>query len=228
MRTFAVSDIHGCYRTFEALLQRIGLDKDDELFLLGDYIDRGPASKEILDLILKLKEEEYHVQCLLGNHEVMMLDVLQNPTSSDAYLWKAWNGGEATLKSFRATSVSGVDQKYIDFIRSMPRFIEKPPFIFVHAGLNFNLPDPLSDEETMLWSFEDKPEVNKEWLGDRIIVHGHRIHTRERISNDIRQLRTFPVLGIDNGCVYQNYGYNHLCAVELHSMELSFKKNIDT
>jgi serine/threonine protein phosphatase 1 len=123
---------------------------------------RGPASKEVLDLILKLKEKGYHVQCLLGNHAVMMLDVLQNPTSSEAYIWKAWNGGEATLNSFRAISVSEVDQKYVDFIRSMPCFIEKPPFIFVHAGLNFNIPSPLSDEETMLWSFEDKPVVDKE------------------------------------------------------------------
>jgi serine/threonine protein phosphatase 1 len=72
MGIWAISDIHGCYRTFEALIEKIGLCKEDELHLLGDYIDREPGSKEVLDLILKLKSENYHVHCLLGNHEIML------------------------------------------------------------------------------------------------------------------------------------------------------------
>lgn len=222
-----ISDIHGCHRTFEALLQKIGLEKSDELFLLGDYIDRGPASKEVLDLILKLKEENYHVQCLLGNHEEMMLHALLQPSSSEAYTWKAWNGGVETLKSFGASSVLEVEQKYLSFIHSMPYFIEKEQFIFVHAGLNFSIPNPFADEESMLWSFDDNPMVNRDWLRNRIVIHGHRIRTSEQIRNNISRLDAFPVLGIDNGCVYPKRKYNHLCALELPSMTLSFQKNIE-
>lgn len=227
MRTFAISDIHACYHTFEALLQKIGLDKADDLYLLGDYIDRGPASKEVIDLILKLKEEKYNVHCLLGNHEVMLLHALRYPLSPEAQSWKHWNGGENTLKSFGAKSVSDIEDKYIDFILSLEYFLEKDNFLFVHAGVNFELEDPLEDKETLLWSFDDHPKVNRKWLGDRIIVHGHRIHTRDRIRQNINELEEFPVLGIDNGCVYPKREYNKLCAVELNSMELSFQKNIE-
>jgi serine/threonine protein phosphatase 1 len=72
MGIWAISNIHGCYHTFKALLEKIGLCKEDELYLLGDYIDRGPGSKEVLDLILKLKSENFNIQCLLGNHEIML------------------------------------------------------------------------------------------------------------------------------------------------------------
>ncbi|WPP51589.1 metallophosphoesterase [Catalinimonas niigatensis] len=228
MRTFAISDIHGCCRSFESLLQKIGFEKSDELFLLGDYIDRGPASKGVFDLILKLKEENYKVQCLLGNHEEMMLHALHHPASSEAYSWKIWNGGIETLKSFGTGLVKNIDPKYLEFIYSLPRFIEKDRFIFVHAGLNFSIPDPFADEESMLWAFDDRPVVNIPWLSGRIVVHGHRIHPREQIKDDIGRLDTYPILGIDNGCVYQKKRYNHLYAVELHTMELSFQKNIDT
>ena len=69
MRRFAISDIHGCARTFEALLDRIAFTSQDELYLLGDYIDRGGDSKGVLDLIFRFQKEGYAVQCLLGNHE---------------------------------------------------------------------------------------------------------------------------------------------------------------
>ncbi|MDF9795712.1 serine/threonine protein phosphatase 1 [Catalinimonas alkaloidigena] len=227
MRIFAISDIHACYRTFEALLQKIDLNKEDELYLLGDYIDRGPSSKEVIELILKLQKENYNVHCLLGNHEVMMLHALRYPHSPEAQSWQHWNGGDSTLKSFGVTFVSDIDEKYIRFMLSLSYYLEKDHFLFVHAGLNFKLADPLGDKESMLWSFDDRPKVNKKWLGDRIIVHGHRIHTRSRIRQNISELDTFPVLGIDNGCVYPKREYNKLCAVELNNMELYFQKNIE-
>jgi serine/threonine protein phosphatase 1 len=108
----------------------------------------------------------------------------------------------------------------------MPYYIEKDTFILVHAGLNLMLDDPLSDKETMLWA-NDNSIMNQAWLGNRIIVHGHRIRTRQRIQKNIQGLHTFPVIGIDNGCVYPYEDYHHLCAVELTSMELYFQENID-
>ena len=69
MHRFAISDIHGCAKTFEALLDRIALSTQGELYLLGDYLDRGPDSKGVLDLIFRLQREGYAVHCLRGNHE---------------------------------------------------------------------------------------------------------------------------------------------------------------
>ena len=227
MSIWAISDIHGCYRTFEALLQKIGLRKEDELYLLGDYIDRGPGSKEVLDLILKLKKEDFNVHCLLGNHEIMLFHALEHPASLDAKHWKDLHGGKETLHSFGAIVPREIDPKYIDFLASMQYYIEKEAFILVHAGLNMHLADPFSDRRTMLWSFDDHPTVHRQWLGRRIIVHGHRIHSRQRIQINMQELHKFPILGIDNGCVYPYEDYHHLCAVELTTMELFFQENID-
>ena len=66
MRKFAISDIHGCLKSFEALLDKIQLSTSDELYILGDYIDRGPDSKGVIDYIWKLEQEGYAVKCLRG------------------------------------------------------------------------------------------------------------------------------------------------------------------
>ena len=97
MRRFAISDIHGCIKTFKTLVDRIEFSKEDTLYLLGDYIDRGPDSKGVIDHIWKIQEEGYRVHCLRGNHEQMLLEELKNI--------KFWYQGEpAMLKSFNAKS----------------------------------------------------------------------------------------------------------------------------
>ena len=65
-RQIAISDIHGCARTFKKLvLEKVVLDKQDTLFLLGDYINKGPDSKGVLDFIFELKNSGFNVQCLI-------------------------------------------------------------------------------------------------------------------------------------------------------------------
>lgn len=76
-RTFAIADIHGCYSTFCALLDQIMLTREDELYLLGDYIDRGPDSKKVVDLIIQLQADGFAVKPIMGNHEQMLLDSIE-------------------------------------------------------------------------------------------------------------------------------------------------------
>jgi serine/threonine protein phosphatase 1 len=77
-RLFAISDIHGCYRTFyDLVIRKINLKKSDRLILLGDYIDRGDQSKEVVDFIIDLKEKGFDLTMLKGNHEAMLLRVLE-------------------------------------------------------------------------------------------------------------------------------------------------------
>ena len=117
MRIFAVSDIHGCFTTFsELLFGRISLQKTDRLFLLGDYIDRGPSSKQVLDLIMNLTAEGYDIVPLMGNHEKMMLDAFRDP--DNPYRWFL-NGGDTTMKSFGLTDIEAIPGKYILFLESL-------------------------------------------------------------------------------------------------------------
>lgn len=106
MRRFAISDIHGCLKTFQALLERIAFSKADILYLLCDYIDRGPDSRGLIDYIWKLKEAGYTMPCLRGNHEQMLLDEVANPND--------WFRGEPeTLRSFGVRSNSGIPGRYL-------------------------------------------------------------------------------------------------------------------
>jgi len=76
MKKYVISDIHGCAKTFKALVDRISFSREDELYLLGDYIDRGPDSKGVIDHIWDLLETGYTVHCLTGNHEQMFLHAI--------------------------------------------------------------------------------------------------------------------------------------------------------
>ena len=73
-RRWAIPDIHGCAKTFAALIEQLKPKPEDQIFLLGDYINRGPDSVGVIDFLLKMREEGFHVYTLRGNHEDMLLD----------------------------------------------------------------------------------------------------------------------------------------------------------
>lgn len=120
-RTFAIGDIHGCSKTFEKLLfHKIKLQKTDQIFCIGDYIDRGENSKAVIDLILQLRQDGYNVSTLRGNHEQMMLDCLTDPTAYD--LWIS-NGGAQTLQSFGINTLENLPGKYLSFFKETEFYI---------------------------------------------------------------------------------------------------------
>ncbi len=124
-RQFAISDIHGCHLTFKALLDKIAFSTSDELYLLGDYIDRGPDSKNVLDTIFELQQNNYNLQCLRGNHEQMLLDEADQ-RSTDRWVR---HGGLQTLESFNAKKMEDIPDKYYHFLRELPYFFEVDSFI---------------------------------------------------------------------------------------------------
>ena len=117
MRKIAVSDIHGCLKTFKALIEhQVEFTKKDELYLLGDYIDRGPDSKGVLDYVMNLQEAGYKVFCVKGNHEEMMVNAVQN--NEDVAMW-LYNGGQESLASFGTEDPGEIPPKYLNFIHNI-------------------------------------------------------------------------------------------------------------
>lgn len=225
MRKFAISDIHGCRQTFDALLKGINLKKKDELYLLGDYIDRGPDSKGVLDRIFQLKEEGFKVFCTVGNHEAMMIQSI-----GDGEVQRTWlaHGGLATLQSFGVKTVTAVPDRYLDFIEELDYFIESDNFLLVHAGLNFHAPDPLEDFHSMMWIRNWHRDVNKWWLGKRKIIHGHTPTPVDRIKEQKNQLKNEGYLCIDAGAGMAALGREGmLCAFEMTQRKLYFQPFID-
>ena len=220
MSRFAISDIHGCANTFKALLRKIKFSKEDTLYLLGDYIDRGPDSRGVIDHIWELQEDGYAVHCLRGNHEQMLLDEL-----AEKEVW--YNGEPETLKSFHAKSYQYIPIPYIEWMEQLPYFFDMKDYILVHAGLNFKTKFPLDDTNEMIWIRHFYDDIDKDWLGNRIIVHGHTPTRQLTIKTSMKELSETPAINIDGGCVYESFGLGHLCAINLDTKQLIFHANID-
>lgn len=222
-RTIAIGDIHGCVKTLEQLLIKVSPTPDDTLIFLGDYIDRGPNSMGVIDYIIQL-QEQYIIVCLRGNHEQMMLDA-----SRDYQLFDLWvrNGGDATLRSFGVEHINKIPQKYVEWLEQLSYYFVTEKEIYVHAGINTNIPNPFSDIEAMMWirSFE----VNPKRIHNKYVIHGHTPTSMGNIRKEIETIEKSFRLSIDNGCVYHKTkkDMGHLCAFISSTKSLICQQNID-
>ena len=151
---FAIGDIHGCADELRLLLNRLPRTPETTIVCLGDYIDRGPSSREVIDTILELRQTS-KVIALIGNHEQMLLDYLAAPESPAAGIF-IFNGGSATLASYAdGHGEVTIPEEHLDFLRSLRIVYETDDNVFVHAGLP-QMPlaeiDPERDRETMIWT----------------------------------------------------------------------------
>lgn len=191
---FAIGDVHGCLQELELLLKQLPLSKETLVIFLGDYIDRGPCSKEVVDLILKLKTQ-VPVIGLRGNHEKMFLDFLENKSTQDAAAF-IFNGGGSTLASYSDDYGNyQIPELHQKFYRALLPYYETENYVFVHAGL----PDvPLADLKN-LKSYEDLYWIREEFFQSqfnwgKVIVHGHT--PNKQVENTPKRIN------IDTSCVY--------------------------
>jgi serine/threonine protein phosphatase 1 len=212
-RRFVIGDIHGCYKTLNKMLfHKLKITKDDALYFVGDFIDRGPRSKEVIDLLLELEEQGYSINPIRGNHEEMLVQHYRGESPEDWY----YNGAEATLRSFRIRYIYEMDEKYLQFFINLPYYIELDDFIICHAGMNFDIPNPFQDTESMAWTRNDYVDMKK--TGGRRLICGHSPHQLEQIKLSINDNK----IQLDGGCVYlgRHPGLGFLCAIELKSLQL--------
>jgi serine/threonine protein phosphatase 1 len=219
-RIFAIGDIHGCSKTFQnLLLDKIKIQKADKIYCLGDYIDRGGDSKGVVDFILKLRKQGYRIHTLRGNHEQLMLDSIKSKNSFNHWIK---NGGDSTLKSFRISSYDKMKPVYKNFFNRTKFFIQSGNFIFLHAGLNFQIPNPLEDKQAMLWVRNFPVDIAK--LGNKVLIHGHSPKSIDLILKQQGE----SIINIDGGCVYKNIeGLGNLVCLNITNGKLIFSKSID-
>lgn len=228
-RRLAISDIHGCLYSFEALLDRISLGTTDELYLLGDFVDRGPRSAQVLDYILKLQSDGYHVRGLRGNHDQYMIDALLLGDKHSRNTWRS-AGAASTKRSYvSAGNAEGrIDPAHIFWLNELPYYYLLEDYILVHAGLNFRRRNPLKGKKAMLNRRNWYRHIDYDWLGDRKIVHGHTPLTRTQVEAQTHpRRRAYPVFDIDAGCFHTKPGMGHLCALNLDERTFTFVANLD-
>ncbi|HEX9777882.1 MAG TPA: metallophosphoesterase family protein [Geopsychrobacteraceae bacterium] len=200
MRLLAIGDIHGQLERLNRLLARVRPRPDDQVVLLGDYIDRGPDAKGVIDALLKLRGAAPRTVFLRGNHEQMLLDSLFElgimsdwkplrayagspdlSLSTDRFLFEM-NGGLATLLSYvgaapqpfadRESAYRMIPRRHVDFLKQTALYYRYRNFLFVHAGINAR--DPLGERQgpyDLLW----RRRVDPCRIGAQAVtvVHGH-------------------------------------------------------
>lgn len=219
MRRFAVSDIHGCAYTFEALLDKLALTTHDELYILGDLINKGPHSKRVIDLIMTMQREGYQVQVTKGNHELNLLEGSQLGEKRNGYRKRLY-GPRHFLESFEVAEIDEIPDSYLNWIDALPNYLILPDFFLVHAGINFKSEQPLQDFRSLLTIRGWYEDIDREWLGERIIVHGHTPTRFPSIKVQLANLEALPVVNIDNGTVYPDALLGGLCALDLDKRQL--------
>jgi serine/threonine protein phosphatase 1 len=170
-RHLVIGDIHGCYAALEALAAYVPIRDDDLLVTLGDYVDRGPDSREVLDWLIKRHATGMLVP-VLGNHEIMMLDARDEP-----YLASEWLevGGRETLQSYATDGGEGrledVPSSHWQFLEQQTvKYYATESHIFVHANLLPDLELPDQPDFALFWEKFRNPPPHQ---SGRIMVCGH-------------------------------------------------------
>lgn len=221
-RRFAIGDVHGCSRTLRKMVEEVlRLKPYDTLYLLGDYIDRGPDSLGALDYLLDLQVSGFDIRPLRGNHEEMLLRAVSDPSARN--IWYG-NGGWGTMRELGIDSPESIPQRYIDFLAKLPYLLITKDYVFVHAGLDFQAHDPLRDTPTQFMIWSRSGQVDPAKLGGRTLVTGHTVTPLFAIRNSLATSH----ITIDNGC----YSKGEICcgalvALNLDTLELLVQENIE-
>lgn len=206
-KIFAIGDIHGCAAKLETLLSRLPFDREhDTLVFLGDYLDRGPDVKGVLDQLCQLRADGVRIVPLMGNHEYLLLEYHRSGDQALLpYLRRLGLGN--TLESYGGASLAALaaldfmPAEHREFLASLLPHWETGEYIFVHAGL---LPDqPLAEQDIADLCEVREPFLSQERDYGRRVIFGHTPFATPLLT----PFRT----GIDTGAVYGNL----LTAVEL-------------
>jgi serine/threonine protein phosphatase 1 len=210
-RTFVIGDIHGCATEIDRLLDFLAPTPSDTLIFLGDYIDRGPAAKAVIERLIRLRREGPKCVFLRGNHEDMFLAFLgQQGTYGEAFLF---NGGAATLRSYglegkpEQMTIADLPPDHVEFLLSLQLQHQHGQFLCVHAGV------------VPTRSLAEQRAEDLLWVRDEFILSPHPFpftvlfgHTPQR-----QVLLHLPYkIGLDTGLVY----WNKLSCLELEEKQL--------
>jgi len=195
-RIFAIGDLHGCLDKLKQLISVIAADPvNDTLVFIGDYIDRQPGGRDVVDYILQLKEDYQDVICLRGNHEDMLLGYLEG-MDEDLYLA---NGGMMTLAAYGISPLDAprvrkekIPKSHLHFFESLLPYYETDRYIFVHAGLLPGIPLAAQSAHDLQW-------IRREFIVSdfdfgKKVIFGHTHFSAPLVTEN--------KIGIDTGAVY--------------------------
>lgn len=225
-RVYAIGDVHGRADLLEALLDRIWSDagrasRHNVLVFLGDYIDRGLQSRQVIARLVTFHRPGWHMVALRGNHDQMLLDFLDDP-----HVYQSWRdfGAPETLISYgvkppsferaelygeaRDTLARALPDSHLDFLRTRPYAHVIGGYVFAHAGLRPGVPLEAQSPKDLMWIRDEF--IASERAFDKVVVHGHTPSPRPVVMPNR--------IGVDTGA----YATGCLTAVVLEGSEHTF------
>ena len=201
-KVFIVGDIHGCLGMLKGLMDKIDWRPDrDRLIFLGDYVDRGENPKGVVDFLLELLDSSPNIQCLMGNHEKLFLDYLENRNIRLFF----YNGGESTIASYAKNGEVNIPPEHISFLKSLHTIIELEDYYIVHAGFQPGVEIQDQSIQDLLWIRD--PFIFSDYDFGKKVIFGHTPFSSP--------LQMENKIGLDTGAVYGN----QLTCLEIRDMK---------
>lgn len=204
MARYVIGDVHGCSKALRSLIEALQLGSKDEVIFVGDYIDRGPNSRDVIDQVLSLKQQ-CQVTALRGNHEVMLQGVAI--CDMDPATWMR-SGGNATVTSYGG-SVAKIPSKHLDFFTGLKRYHETDEEIFVHAMYDPQQSVHEQSDELTYWTHLPLPVPIPHVSGKRVFL-GHTPQPTGEV------LHHPHLVVVDTYC----FGGGYLTAMDLESQKV--------
>lgn len=239
---YIIGDIHGCFKTFLALVEK--LPKDELIILTGDLIDRGPSSKEVVQWVIDNPKKARSVK---GNHEQMLVNAYDKPTMSNMSMW-LHNGGTETLDSYfpmtnfrnvfdetdadieeqenqrKARNKLDIPKDHLDFFKRMPLYIMEGSLFVSHTGWNTQIPWEnileLDDYDGFFRGLTWYRGTPGRLPDNKFHIFGHTPVAKPKITDYYAD--------IDTGACFVNWEYGgKLTAIHYPTMQIYQQENLD-
>lgn len=199
-RTIAIGDIHGCARALRAVIEEIAPTPEDTIVPLGDYVDRGPESKDVVDQLIAL-DQRCQVAPLLGNHELMLMAAME---SLDNLRFWLHCGGTATLESYGG-DLTDIPEEHLSFFRGCRNYFETDTHLFVHANYDAKLPLDEQPDRLLFWEhlmFYDNGmhTIPGRHFSGKIAIVGHSPQENGEIL-DLGDIVCIDTFCVGSGCL---------------------------
>jgi serine/threonine protein phosphatase 1 len=185
-RRIFIGDVHGHFDGLMRLMEAIAPSSDDQIYFVGDLIDRGPKSAQVIQFV-----QDHNYPCVLGNHEQLLLEAFPEgkPFSPGLGAW-LHSGGQSTVNSF--SDAEGLLQ-HLDWFRSLPTYLDLGDVWLVHAGVHPQMAIEEQTPQEYCWIREEFHSIPEPYFPDKLIITGHTI--------------TFTLPGIRPGMLAQGQGW---------------------
>jgi serine/threonine protein phosphatase 1 len=202
-RLIAIGDIHGCLAALRTILDAIAPGSDDTIVTLGDYVDRGPDSRGVIDCLMHI-QSYCHLVPLLGNHDELLIDI-RNGRSELIADWLLF-GGDATLMSYGTKRPEDIPSDHIEFLENCMLYFETEKHLFLHGTYDPALPIERQSLQTLLWD-KIRPTPPGPHCSGKTVIVGHTAQRTGQIL-DLGYLKC-----IDTCC----YGEGYLTAIDIQT-----------